>query len=98
MLACGHSGFASHRNAHDGLKESHPTCIIDNCCQVVNSPDLTGRIAHCTYFGKEAYKSECDNCPSICSHEKPSDIALAFFKQHPEEAFDEFYCGCHSWN
>ena len=73
-------------------------------------PDLTGRMARCGYYGGPINKPgsyhgcECPECKKryredcvVCLCEKPSSDKLAFFRYHPDKKFDEFYCGCCSW-
>lgn len=98
MLKCGCTGMATHHNAHDGLEPDHPSCIVHECCEVAETPDLSGRMARCIYYGKDVYKSECDDCRGLCGCEKKSSINLAFFEYHPEEKYDRYYCGCHGWD
>lgn len=72
-----------------------------------------GRMARCTYYGKGPLyrfkKYACCECSACrkrmgdnetypkceCSTESKPD--LAFFKAHPDREFDEYYCGCMSW-
>lgn len=98
MMKCGCSAMAIHKNKHDGLSEEHPSCFIHECCEIIEPPKLESRKARCFYYGKESYKSECSNCKKICNCERDSKIDLAFFKHIPESEYDEFYCGCHSWD
>lgn len=70
--------------------------------------NLTGRTARCSYYGckyvlQVRYQScECEECKKNaderCHCERPSSEELAFFRHKPDEEFDEFYCGCKSWN
>ena len=97
MLKCGCNGMATHGNEHDGLQKNHPTCIAHDCCEVISTPDFTGRTARCSGYGKTpGRRNECDKCRRDvpCSCEKPSSNNLAFFKYQPDKDFDEFYCGC----
>jgi len=98
FLKCGCAAAGSHRNEHDGLPKGHPSCMVHDCCEVVAAPNLIGRTARCAYFGKETRRSECSKCGLVCTCECASTIELAFFKHDPEKQFDEFYCGCHSWD
>jgi hypothetical protein len=103
MMKCGHSA-----NAEDG--HGNPACAIcapyPPAYQVwENPPDMSERMARCTYYGKPTRKSECDACdhngtkePHVCQCERPSSTELAFFEYKPECKFDNFYCGCHSWD
>lgn len=94
MMKCGHSS--------NGLRKLDsgdvPCCVICSCIDVVETPDFTGRIARCFYYGKETRRNECSKCGKVCNCEQPSSENLAFFEYKPNEAYDEFYCGCHSWD
>ena len=69
MLACGCRAHGTHGNAHDGLPENHPSCVVHfekgdlRACTVVESPNLEGRLAKC-----------------LCGRSKPSSLDLAFFE------------------
>lgn len=81
MMACGH--------AANGVKEPdrNPVCVICDCEEVVAAPDLTGRVARCSYF------------KTRCQSERPStDRGLAFFEHRPDREYDEYYCGCYGWD
>lgn len=96
MMKCGHSAN-SILHHKDGDK---PACVICDCFEVTEVPDLTGRQARCAYYGKtfRPRRNECNTCAqqpdNICRCERPSTMSLAFFAHHPTEEFDEFYCGC----
>ena len=102
FLSCGCSATTTHSGAHDGLLPNHPSCFSHDCCEVVEPPDLTGRQARCSEYGRPTgqgnMSSECRDCKDVCMHELPSSIHLPFFTYRPKKEFDEFYCGCHSWN
>jgi len=104
MLECGCAGMATHVQDHDGLGPNHPSCFIHDCCSVKrNQPDLSGRKARCAYYGSQRHKSECSVCSKredrLCMCERESNAEkLPFFAYQPDKEFDEFYCGCHSWN
>jgi hypothetical protein len=101
MMKCGHAA-----NATD--QEGKPCCVI--CAgidpgynQIVQSPDLTGRMAKCSYYGSiPSGRNHSSNygCeygkPCLCK--QPSSTDLPFFTQHPDREFDEFYCGCWGWD
>ena len=80
-----------------------PLCVIHDCYEIAEKqPDLTGRKARCTYYGKSVKTSSynancCNKCKggSLCSCEEESSNKLWFFKHKPEEEFDEYYCACH---
>ncbi len=70
-----------------------------------------GRIARCSYYGQEFhvhgyFANECPVCAerhresgvARCYCERPSSTDLAFFCSHPDQKYDEFYCGCGSWD
>ena len=80
-MGCGHAA-----NAVDDKKK--PMCAIcigiaDGWNIVVESPDLTGRMAECTYG---------------CGREVDSAVSLAFFEHLPEMDYDRYYCGCRGWD
>jgi hypothetical protein len=100
MMKCGHSANAE----HDGK----PCCVI--CAGITegwdivdtNPPDLSSRKARCINYGKPTRHNECNfggERDTICHCEQPSDPThLPFFEYKPEREFDNFYCGCHSWD
>jgi hypothetical protein len=58
-------------------------CLVHGCTDVAESkPDLTGRVAMCTYGGKPV----------------PSSFDLAFFEHQPNQPNDRYYCGCYGWD
>jgi hypothetical protein len=76
----------------------------------INPPDLTNRMARCAYYGEPMnrpgtrYGCECRACSDRyrqgeknCMCERSSLDVLGFFK-YTEGEYDEFYCGCHSWD
>lgn len=106
VMKCGHSA-----NAVDG--EGNPCCAIcagiDPRAYEVDDTYIQDpkRKARCTYYGKNVGNTkygynECSECAeqedNKCHCEKLSSPDLAFFTSHPDKEFDEFYCGCHSWN
>ncbi len=105
MLKCGCAGQASHNNGKGnckGIGERHPTCIVHDCCELVDAPSFKDRKARCTYFGQSVkggmYNSNCCGiCKGggICQCERESSPNLWFFKYQPEKEYDEFYCACH---
>jgi hypothetical protein len=89
MMKCGHAA-----NAENGKGE--PSCVI--CvgihpgAEVVDDapPSLAGRIAKCNYsHGRDG---------KPCKKPAPSHSGLPFFTGKPNEAFDEYYCGCWGWD
>lgn len=50
--------------------------------QDVKEVDLEGRFAKCSDCGKIS----------------PSTDNLAFFRHHPKNDYDEYYCGCRGWD
>lgn len=100
MLKC---GCVAHALKHmpDGSKV--PSCVIHNCTEQVEAPNLEGRKARCHYYGKRTGRmNECNfegSHGSICHCEQPSSLGgLAFFEYKPSQEFDSFYCGCHGWD
>jgi hypothetical protein len=58
-------------------------CGLHNCTEIADPPpDLTGRVAYCTYGGNP----------------RPSSFSLAFFKHEPNQPHDHYYCGCFGWD
>lgn len=85
MMKCGHTAQGI-RGADDA-----PVCvpclgIVDGADVVDAPPDLTGRKARCSYYGRK------------CQSETDSRTQLAFFGHRPERETDEYYCGCWGWN
>lgn len=80
MMTCGHAANAVVTNT------DQPVCVICVCADVADQPDLTGRIARCSYYGGK------------CRSEQPSDTRLAFFSHSPERDHDTYYCGCYGWD
>ena len=84
-MKCGHTAQGIYR------KTGKPICVIcagfkkgyDEPVEVL--PDLTGRVARCSYYRR-------------CHNEVPSDYGLAFFTYRPDKEFDEYYCGCYGWD
>lgn len=86
MMACGCRANCMGKPA--GYKgDPIPACVIHNCFTVAEiQPDLTKRVARCTYYGKTTRRSECnykgdvkENGIWICRCEQPSGV-LPFFK------------------
>ncbi len=135
LLECGHNAMG--RGTTPDMQYVCVICYPDprSYTVVENPPDLTGRRARCTYYGKTKHKNECRECIGKinCECERDSDPSrLPFFTyrgpgsrrqrcgncgldryihnkdEYPRSRachnwtdgpdFDEFYCGCHSWN
>ena len=101
LMECGHTS--------QGVDaEGNPVCVIhmgiDPGATVVHTdpPDLTGRKAVCTY----ARGGDPDGLHTgggqyagrQFANGRDSAVTLAFFKHTPEQATDEFYCGCWGWD
>ncbi len=108
MMKCGCAAQGV-RTFKDGVKYDPPipVCITHGCTDIADSPDLSGRTARCTYFGKmKPNRRYCnDECNYGCRKEpickcgnEPSRVGLAFFKHQPDKPQDEFYCGCFGWD
>ncbi len=104
ILKCGCAGQMQHTNGSGkclGKGENHPSCFIHNCCELVDVPNLEGRIAKCgTSKNGIGRFNECDDCrgKDRCACQKPSSLSLAFFKYCPDKEFDSYYCGCIGWD
>ena len=104
MMTCGHAAN-SVCSASRGQKFDPPipSCAICDCLEVAEvQPVFDGRKARCSYYSKSTGRNnECNYGQSrdpVCTCEQPSSSNLPFFASHPEKEFDEFYCGCHSWD
>jgi hypothetical protein len=89
MMTCGHVANSKSRQS-----ESNPegyACVICSCFEIAKeTPDFTGRVAHCAYG---------------CGSEQPSDPQkLAFFEhghgwgENKKFDHDTYYCGCRGWD
>lgn len=108
MMKCGCSavGLCHTRNGIT-YDPPIPCCITHDCIEIADTPDLSGRTAKCTYYGKrKPNRRYCnDECNYGCRGEsicncgtEPSRTGLAFFKHKPDSPQDEFYCGCFGWD
>lgn len=92
MLKCGCAAMAV-----DG--DGKPACIIHNCNEPLeHQPDLTGRKARCSYYGKQTRRSEClyngdvkEDGVWICRCERDSEPTLPFFKFKGEDSPSALY-------
>lgn len=105
VMACGCAA-----NAYDG--NGDPVCVIHigfstdaQARTVVDTPNLEGRTARCTYNkgggcgGKEQYRRyECPRFGCDSDEGVPSRTTLPFFKHQPTMPHDSFYCGCWGWD
>ena len=93
LMKCGHSA-----NCEQVLKDGSriPACAICNCSEIVEAkPDLTGRKARCSYFGR-TFKRRGQTV--TCHGEADSKYTLPFFEHKPKSQYDEYYCGCWGWD
>lgn len=98
MMKCGHAANAYYVADNQEL----PSCVICDCREVVESPNLEGRTARCSYYGKRGgrnWESHFGPRPDdgICRAEVPSSEQLPFFSAKDGE-FDSYYCGCWGWD
>ena len=78
-MRCGHRANATDSSG----KECCAICYgSPEGVEISETPDLTGRIAKCTY----------------CGSEEKSSIGLPFFCYAPRLPKDEYYCGCRGWD
>ncbi len=69
--------------AAQGMLDGVPGCAIHLVTVPMDKlPDLTNRQMKCSYGGNT----------------KPSDRKAAFFIHHPNQKYDEYYCGCWGWD
>jgi hypothetical protein len=99
-MKCGH-------NSNGQTDKGEPVCVICDCTEVVETPNLQGRTAKCSYFGKRKpnrrYANDecnygCRGKPVCECGSVPSKIDLPFFEYLPNEKQDKFYCGCFGWD
>lgn len=84
LMMCGHSSNGAIRQS-----DGKPICVA--CIGIVAGadvpvetlPDLTGRIASCSYGNHR---------------DVPSSVNLAFFAHQPDQPTDRYYCGCRGWD
>jgi hypothetical protein len=93
LMKCGHSA-----NGERVIDENTriPACVICGCTEIEeNKPDLTGRKARCSYFGRTfTHKGQ----RVTCHGEADSKYALPFFEHKPNNQYDTYYCGCFGWD
>lgn len=100
MMKCGHSANAAQIKNGKQI----PYCLVCDCAEPLPSlPDLTGRKARCFYYNCEVGRHNETYYPklmrgNLCGSEVNSDAGLPFFAHKPDKPYDEFYCGCHSWD
>lgn len=96
MMKCGHAA----NSIHDGK----PACVI---CAGSNTgwdeidespPSLEGRKARCAYRTPGRYGAQGGAMEGGFHGVKPSSSNLPFFEHKPNEAYDEYYCGCFGWD
>lgn len=77
--------------------------------EVVVSNETNERMAQCAYKDCKSRLNGSNRYPSsgygYIPEGKRRSVApsseredLPFFREHPEEEFDEFYCGCFGWD
>lgn len=97
MMECGHAA-----NATSGGKPVCAICIgIDSrATKVVGEPDLGGRMARCSYARANTltHRGGGQYSGTDFPSTRPSSTNLAFFAHKPDQAEDEFYCGCWGWD
>ena len=89
LMKCGHTA-----QAVDG--GGNPVCVFCMCEEVAEEkPDLTGRKARCSYFGKTFRRG---GRMVTCHGEADSKYTLPFFEYKPKSQYDAYYCGCWGWD
>lgn len=86
LLVCGHATNAT-------TSEGKPACAICDCTTVAAKPDLTGRLAFCSYS-----RGRGGSLPPEHRTGVPSSTDLAFFEYQPDKEHDRYYCGCLGWD
>lgn len=103
MLKCGCAAQAV-RTSTGGVKHDPPipACVIHGCIEPADAPpDLTGRVALCSYSGCQTNKKKCTHYGEYGPDGRsraPSSPDLPFFKHQPSKQHDEYYCGCFGWD
>ena len=102
MMACG-CAAATTCSARNGVTYDPPipSCFTHSCIEIAEvAPDLTGRRARCTYFGKGGFRSyECNYAKTTgctrkqCNCEMRSSAALPFFEfRGPGSRYARTHC------
>lgn len=90
-MKCGHTAQAYEQGTNK------PVCIICMCDEVAETlPDLTGRVARCTYYGQGINNRSSGY--KVCKGEVPSSFDLPFFEYRPDKPYDKYYDGCYGWD
>jgi len=78
LMACGcaATGFM----AIEG--KNYFCCPVHGVVDVMESPELEGRMARCDY----------------CHKTVPSRLTLPMFRYEPNYSEDRYYCGCRGWD
>ena len=105
MMKCGCAAQGV-RTATGGEKHDPPLafCLIHDCIEVADvAPDLTQRIARCTYRSCKTYLAKYRDTHYGELREDgrsyaPSSLKLPFFRHKPDEQYDEYFCGCMGWD
>jgi hypothetical protein len=97
MMGCGHAANA--------VSAGKPVCVIcvgihPGAREVVTAPDLTNREACCSYRQASGKTHQSKNLVVRDGRHgwTKSTTILPFFEHLPEQAFDEYYCGCFGWD
>lgn len=102
MMKCGCAAQGV-MTARGGVKFDPPipSCVIHDCIEIAETPNLTGRIAKCAYKGCKTNSRRSTHYGAYTEDgrsEAPSSLDLPFFEHRPTEPFDRFYCGCNGWD
>ncbi len=80
-----------------------PACLVHDCFDVAEAPNLAGRTARCTYRSCKTYLAKYRDThygelrPDGRSY-APSSTDLPFFEHKPDEEYDAYFCGCMGWD
>jgi len=76
-----------------------PVCIIHDTRETKPAPDLTGRVARCSYDNSGRHS---EGRPGVGWRVQPGPVpsswSLPFFRHQPDRAEDSYYCGCWGWD
>jgi len=110
LMQCGHAANALWQSPKEFGNKDIWSCVICDGKEshvIAKQPDLEGRTARCTYFGKKKPRRRYanDECNYGCRGKLicqcgaiKSSFELPFFEYRPNEPQDEFYCGCFGWD
>lgn len=86
LMKCGHTATGTYTDKNGNEQICCVSCsgLVAGANEVADDqPDLTGRMAKCSYG---------------CGAEIASSLALPFMSYRPNSDTDSYYCGCYGWD